>query len=432
MSGREYKVFTFSSEGRDNNEILYALTIDVARTCGYSDSLAFLRRYPVIQKLQCQPGEAEMLVEVGRVAGNMKHRMVTIVPIHNVFKLMGARVIKGEFCSSYPDTGQLSLFRKSGLIADGKWVTDDYYEDECLAKCAENGFTPYAPVQEEEIITSTHGIAGIRGDREREQLATISKTNALSPFYTLGGPSTHFGGAGIDPWSEGGYGNRRAKLRGAGVTAEDWMYKTARESRALDEVLKGYREERVGLLEGKDLNGWVWMAEEKTDRRSRPELGGGGGGGGSGESPRITSGLKPPTMDRQRSGLSREVTFEPEQEPKVSEETERKGEESYPDWVNQEYDDTSMEVIQEVPEPEPSASGVPTSNLTSLSEIVDSTNNTSKEEIRAETAIEAEERKARYSHGVGGWYHGSIKAAYEVCQHLSSSLTSRFSSSLLD
>lgn len=37
-----------------------------------------------------------MLVEVGRVAGNMKHRMVTIVPIHNVFKLMGARIIKGE------------------------------------------------------------------------------------------------------------------------------------------------------------------------------------------------------------------------------------------------------------------------------------------------------------------------------------------------
>jgi len=105
MSGREYKVFTFSSEGRDNNEILYALTIDVARTCGYSDSLAFLRRYPVIQKLQCQPGEAEMLVEVGRVAGNMKHRMVTIVPIHNVFKLMGARVIKGESFSLSQNSG---------------------------------------------------------------------------------------------------------------------------------------------------------------------------------------------------------------------------------------------------------------------------------------------------------------------------------------
>lgn len=97
MTGREYKVFTFSSEGRDNAERLYGLTIDVARACGYSDSLAFLRRYPVIQKLQCQPGEAEMLIDVGRVSGNMKHRMVTIIPMRNVFKLMGARIVKSEF-----------------------------------------------------------------------------------------------------------------------------------------------------------------------------------------------------------------------------------------------------------------------------------------------------------------------------------------------
>jgi chromatin structure-remodeling complex protein RSC7 len=36
-----------------------------------------------------------MLIEVGRVAGNMKHRMVTIVPMRNVYKMMGARMIKG-------------------------------------------------------------------------------------------------------------------------------------------------------------------------------------------------------------------------------------------------------------------------------------------------------------------------------------------------
>jgi chromatin structure-remodeling complex protein RSC7 len=289
-------------------------------------------------------------------------------------------------------------------MTDGKWVTDDYYEDECLAKCAENGFTPYAPVQEEEIAAATHGVAGIRGDREREQLIAISKTNALSPFYTLGGPSTHFGGAGIDPWSDGGYGNKRARLRGAGVTAEDWMYKTALESRGIDELLKGYREERVGLLEGKDLNGWVWNTEERTDRPSKPEITGG-------ESPNIkSSGLKPPTMDRQRSGLSREVTFEPE--PTVFEHERNRGEgEEYKDWVNQEYDN-SMEMIKEVDEP----NGANTSALTSLSEIVMST---TKDEIRVETEQEAMERRAKYSYGAGGWFHGSIKAAYEVCLFLS-------------
>jgi chromatin structure-remodeling complex protein RSC7 len=292
-------------------------------------------------------------------------------------------------------------------MTDGKWVTDDYYEDECLAKCAENGFTPYAPVQEEEIAAATHGVAGIRGDREREQLIAISKTNALSPFYTLGGPSTHFGGAGIDPWSDGGYGNKRARLRGAGVTAEDWMYKTALESRGIDQLLKGYREERVGLLEGKDLNGWVWNTEERTDRPSKTEITGG-------ESPK-PSGLKPPTMDRQRSGLSREVTFEPEPtifEPSRQREGGGGGEgEEYKDWVNQEYDN-SMEMIKEVDEP----NGANTSALTSLSEIVMST---TKDEIRVETEQEAMERRAKYSYGAGGWFHGSIKAAYEVCLFLS-------------
>jgi chromatin structure-remodeling complex protein RSC7 len=232
-------------------------------------------------------------------------------------------------------------------------------------------------------------------------LIAISKTNALSPFYTLGGPSTHFGGAGIDPWSDGGYGNKRARLRGAGVTAEDWMYKTAMESRGIDQLLKGYREERVGLLEGKDLNGWVWNTEERTDRPSKPEITGG-------ESPK-PSGLKPPTMDRQRSGLSREVTFEPE--PTVFQsERQRQGEggegEEYKDWVNQEYD-TSMEMIKEVDE----TNGPNTSALTSLSEIVMST---TKDEIRVETEQEALERRAKYSYGTGGWFQGSIKAAYEV------------------
>ena len=184
------------------------------------------------------------------------------------------------------------------------------------------------------------------------------------------------------------------------------MYKTALASRGIDEALKGYREERVGLLEGKDLNGWVWNTEERTDRPSKTEITGG-------ESPK-PSGLKPPTMDRQRSGLSREVTFEPE--PTVFEsERQREGGgggegEEYKNWVNQEYDN-SMEMIKEVDEP----NGANTSALTSLSEIVMST---SKDEIRVETGQEALERRAKYSYGAGGWFHGSIKAAYEVCHFL--------------
>lgn len=36
-----------------------------------------------------------MLIDVGRITGNLKHRMVTMVAMRNVYKLMGARVVKG-------------------------------------------------------------------------------------------------------------------------------------------------------------------------------------------------------------------------------------------------------------------------------------------------------------------------------------------------
>ena len=107
--GREYKLVTFKSESRRNPNRVYALTIDAARACGYTDSLAFLRRVPQVSselgspllsvqvlKLACNSEEREMLIQIGRVTGNLKNRMVTMVTMRNIFKLMGARVIKSE------------------------------------------------------------------------------------------------------------------------------------------------------------------------------------------------------------------------------------------------------------------------------------------------------------------------------------------------
>lgn len=183
------------------------------------------------------------------------------------------------------------------------------------------------------------------------------------------------------------------------MTAEDWMYRTAVECRGVDEVLKGYREERVGLLEGKDLNGWVWMEEDKAERPS---------GSGSGlkalenghSSPKtdhsglpLPSSLKPPTMDRQRSGLSREVTFEPE--------------------TTQDEVDISMETTK--PD-QPAVDEEVLTPLKPLMDVVDQANARAEPEIRVESDAEALERKAKWAYGAGGWAHGSIKAAYEVSQ----------------
>lgn len=94
--GREYKPVTFTSPSRRNPNRIYALTIDAARACGYSDSLAFLRRCPQAMKLACNAEERQMLIDIGRVTGNLKHRMVTMVAMRNIYKLMGARVVKSE------------------------------------------------------------------------------------------------------------------------------------------------------------------------------------------------------------------------------------------------------------------------------------------------------------------------------------------------
>jgi chromatin structure-remodeling complex protein RSC7 len=279
-------------------------------------------------------------------------------------------------------------------------VTDDYYEDESLAKCAELGHTPYGPVIDQEIVGHSTR-ADTRGERERDALTSTHRTNALSSFYTIGGPSTHFGGTGIDPWTEGGHGHRHAKMRQIGISAQDWMYVTAQSCREVDLGLKGYREERVGMLEGRDLDGWVWTAEAVVE--GGPEAGvekvnvdGGESGGG----------LKPPTMDRQRSGLSREVTFEPEPE------AEGGGE-----------GDLSMEVTEPEPLPGTEAAGETTtpmvedeqSALDPLLDVIEANvPKTNGGELRLETPEEAEARKRKWALGPGSWAPGTIIASYEV------------------
>lgn len=95
-TGREYKLTTFTSEGRRNTSRVYAMTIDAARACGYNDSLAFLRRCPTIIKMACTPEERQLLIDIGRITGNLKYRQITMVSMRNVYKVMGARVVKGE------------------------------------------------------------------------------------------------------------------------------------------------------------------------------------------------------------------------------------------------------------------------------------------------------------------------------------------------
>ncbi|EJT50068.1 protein-nucleus import-related protein [Trichosporon asahii var. asahii CBS 8904] len=244
LGGREYKLVTFTSPTRKNPNRVYALTIDAARACGYTDSLAFLRRCPQIVKLSCNPEEREMLIEVGRITGNLKHRMVTMVAMRNVYKLMGARLVK-----------------------DGKWVDDDYNEEQALQDCANNGYKPHGPVTEEELAANQYPSAG--GPRPAASQSMYADGQAskstLASFYPAGGATTQFGSNGADPWADN-LNQKRHRLRQLGVTEEDWMLRTAEDSRRIDETLRGIREERITELEGVDATrGWVYATERYSE-----------------------------------------------------------------------------------------------------------------------------------------------------------------------
>ena len=154
-------------------------------------------------------------------------------------------------------------------MLDAKWVTDDYYEDEALTRCTENGFTPYTVAYEDEIIANALSTISAQG-RPALQSSTDQASRpalTLAPFYTLGGPTTHFAGSGADPWSEAGLGSRRNRLRGQGISEENWILATAEECRRIDGVLREYREERLKTLDGVDARrGWVYAVEMDTEK----------------------------------------------------------------------------------------------------------------------------------------------------------------------
>ncbi|OWZ58515.1 chromatin structure-remodeling complex protein RSC7 [Cryptococcus neoformans AD1-83a] len=311
---REYKLVTFTSVERRNPERIYALTIDAARACGYSDSLAFLRRYPTVLKLSCTAGERVKLIDLGRISGNLKHRQVTMVAMRNVFKVMGSKVIK-----------------------NGRHVVDDYYEDEAAAKCAENGIEPGSVVQDEEYVPS----ANVNSERAlRSAPGESSRSLAhLSTFYTVGGPTTHFAGNGVDPWTDSGWGNKRSRLRTAGVTEEDWMLRTAEEARAVDEQLRKYREERLKLLEGVDASrGWVFAAENATEgTMGKSEL--------TGETADVFRATLP--AESKKSGLSHEVTMEDIENDEQSTSTEEALENEDADVPQAAVEDKEAVIIEE-------------------------------------------------------------------------------------
>ncbi|KAJ9091456.1 hypothetical protein QFC19_009098 [Naganishia cerealis] len=212
LGGREYKVWTLTSSDRSDPDRLYALSIDIARTVGFSDSSVMLRRLPMLVKVSMTPPEKEQAIEAGKVSTSMRLRSVTMIPIRNVYKYLGAKIVK-----------------------DGRYVTDDYYEEAAKEECAENGIEPNSLVPDRPFaVEQDHTDRGGAGER-----------SVGAPFYFPGGPTTHWGGAGWNPWHGAGQGNKRAKLQSQGLTRDNWMWRMAREARDREREIREAGEQRM-------------------------------------------------------------------------------------------------------------------------------------------------------------------------------------------
>lgn len=274
---------------------------------------------------------------------------------------------------------------------DGKWVTDDYDEEEALVKCAENNFTPYGMAHEEEITANAISTLNPPG---RPSTATAglgveaayfaSRQNvSFTPFYTLGGPTTHFGGHGLDPFSGAGWGNKRARMRTIGTDEENWMLKLAEESRMMDARLREFRQERLVELEGEDATrGWVYALERTTEEDVND-------GRGNLDALRMP-GLQPPTMERKRSGLSREVSLP------------FKG-------LDDGEDDALTPLPQEAGDDDAMAGSEGGLDQSAIKDYT-----TPGGRIIVQSEQEAIRDQSRYNWGLGSWTAGTIKAAYEV------------------
>ncbi|KAJ3746509.1 chromatin remodelling complex Rsc7/Swp82 subunit-domain-containing protein [Lentinula detonsa] len=244
LGGRRFKATTFLLPNR-HPERRYMLAIDAARTSGFRDSLYYFRRNPLAFKLSATQPEKDHLISEGKLGPHLKTRSVTLITARSAYKLHGSKT-----------------------IVDGRWVTDDYYEDKALAAIAELGVKPGDPVGDlvdpnaDTEGRSEKSLKSIINDRE------YGASGGGGSMYRPGGPTTIFAGNGFGPFYEPLNPVRKALLNRDGVTEENWMWMMASRAREADERWKKCRS---GTISGA---GTLAPVKKKRKVTFGPETGG--------------------------------------------------------------------------------------------------------------------------------------------------------------
>ena len=141
---------------------------------------------------------------------------------------------------------------KSPTFTDGRHVIDDYYEDAAAERCLQDGIDPgsYVPVRHRETAADRPA----RGD---DRIAG-------APFYAPGAPTTHWGEAGIDPWTSAAANHKRTKLANNEIGPDNWMWKMAITAREWEADLRETRKQRMMEL-GEVRHMFAWHGQYGHD-----------------------------------------------------------------------------------------------------------------------------------------------------------------------
>jgi hypothetical protein len=141
------------------------------------------------------------------------------------------------------------------LTADGKHVTDDYYEAPARAKCAEEGIEPGSLLGE---LPDPASLVESRNLNLSQAAMASHRVPANQPFYTPGGPTTHFPSNGLDPFTEAKGFAKRLTLTKAGFSQDNWLARFASEASEKNSEMGRQRRERLEEIR----QGFMWDGVE--------------------------------------------------------------------------------------------------------------------------------------------------------------------------
>lgn len=132
------------------------------------------------------------------------------------------------------------------LLTDGKWVDDDYYEDRARDEVLAKGLKPGDPVGElpDPMQLPFEGALNRANPNNLAPSANFFAAGS-SMVYKPGGPSTHFGGPGLGPFSGEMAGSKKVALARDGIIEENWMWRAALGVREANDAIKNIRTSRL-------------------------------------------------------------------------------------------------------------------------------------------------------------------------------------------